>query len=91
MWGDSVYNATSRPMLPGNLALAIGKRLTLRGFIVVDYYNEFDAFQHEVGEWLRSGQLVVRETVVEGLENTPEAFLGVLRGDNIGKMIVSLD
>ncbi len=86
----SVYNATSRPQLPGNLALAIGKRLTLRGFIVVDHYNEFDAFLREVEGWLRSGQLVVRETIVEGLENTPDAFLGVLRGDNVGKMIVSL-
>jgi NADPH-dependent curcumin reductase CurA len=86
----SVYNATSRPQLPGNLALAIGKRLTLRGFIVSDYENLREEFLREVGGWLRSGQLVVRETIVEGLQNAPAAFLGMLRGENTGKMIVTL-
>ena len=86
----SVYNATSRPQLPGNLALAIGKRLTLRGFIVSDYENLREEFIREVGGWLRAGQLVCRETIVSGLENAPSAFLGLLRGENTGKMIVSL-
>ena len=86
----SVYNATSRPVLPGNLALAIGKRLMLRGFIVSDYENLRAEFEREVGGWLRSGQLVCHETVVEGLDHATEAFLGLLRGDNTGKMIVAL-
>jgi NADPH-dependent curcumin reductase CurA len=44
----------------------------------------------QVGAWIRSGELKYRETVVEGIENNLEAFLGVLRGDNIGKMVVKL-
>jgi NADPH-dependent curcumin reductase CurA len=86
----SSYNATSRPTGPANLASAIGKRLTLRGFIVIDYYNQLEAMRHEVGGWLRSGQLVYRETVVDGLDHAVDAFLGVLRGENTGKMIVAL-
>jgi NADPH-dependent curcumin reductase CurA len=87
----SSYNATTRPELPGNLASAIGKRLTLRGFIVSDYLNLAPRMTEDVRGWLDTGQLVWRETVVDGLENAPSAFLSLLRGENIGKMIVNLD
>jgi NADPH-dependent curcumin reductase CurA len=86
----SAYNATARPTGPANLALAIGKRLTLRGFIVIDYANLQAEMVREVSGWLQSGQLVYRETVAPGLDNAVDAFLGVLRGENIGKMIVTL-
>jgi NADPH-dependent curcumin reductase CurA len=75
---------------PRNLGLAIGKRLTLRGFIVSDHQDRRDAFLSEVGGLLREGKLRTRETVVEGIERAPEAFIGLLRGDNIGKMLVRL-
>ncbi|SDZ08139.1 hypothetical protein SAMN05444365_105225 [Micromonospora pattaloongensis] len=84
------YNATEPPAAPRNLALAIGKRLTLRGFIVGDHNHLRDAFVAEVGGWLRAGQLRYDETVVDGLRNAPEAFLGLLRGENLGKMLVRL-
>jgi NADPH-dependent curcumin reductase CurA len=84
----SGYNATDWPPGPRNMTLAIGKRLTLRGFIVTDHADRFPDFVAEVGGYLREGKLRYSETVVEGLENAPEAFIGLLRGDNIGKMVV---
>jgi len=84
------YNATAPAPGPRNLWLAIGKRLTLRGFIVRDHNDRFGDMVAEVGPWLRSGDLVAGETVVDGLDNAVDAFLGVLRGDNTGKMIVRL-
>jgi NADPH-dependent curcumin reductase CurA len=86
----SQYNDHERPREPSNLALAIGKRLTLRGFIVGDHNDRMPDYVAEMGAWLRSGQVTYCETVVDGLENTPSAFLGMLRGDNRGKMVVRL-
>ncbi|MYW05004.1 NADP-dependent oxidoreductase [Streptomyces sp. SID3343] len=84
------YNATESTPAPRNLALSIGKRLRLQGFIVIDHYDRRDAFFAEVGGWLKDGKLKYRETVVEGIENTFDAFLGMLRGENTGKMVVAL-
>jgi hypothetical protein len=86
----SLYNATELPPGPRNLPLVIGKRLTLRGFIVSDHFDRFPDFVQEVGGLLREGKIRHRETVVEGLENAPEAFIGLLRGDNLGKMLVRI-
>ncbi|MGH3715587.1 MAG: NADP-dependent oxidoreductase [Micromonosporaceae bacterium] len=85
----SGYNETA----PGihNLRQAVGKRLRLRGFIVFDHYDRFPDLVNEVGGWLRSGDLIADETVVDGLDKAPDAFLGLLRGENTGKMIVRLD
>jgi len=84
------YNATERSAGPGNLTLAIGKRLTLRGFLVSDHGHLRPEFVAAVSDWLRAGQLTARETVVDGLDNAVAAFLGMLRGANTGKMIVRL-
>ncbi len=86
----SQYNATEPAPGPRTLALAIGKRLTLRGFIVRDHADRQEAFAHEVGAWLKEGRIHHRETVVDGLERAPEAFIGLLRGENTGKMLVKL-
>ncbi|NUT03628.1 MAG: NADP-dependent oxidoreductase [Hamadaea sp.] len=86
----SAYNDTTPPAAPRNLALAIGKRLTLRGFIVNDHSARMPEMVAEIGGWLRDGRLSFQETVVDGLDNAPEAFLGLLRGENTGKMIVRL-
>ncbi len=77
---------------PRNLALAIGRRLTLRGFIVSDHLAEMPAFLAEAIPALQQGKLLNRETVVEGLENATEAFLGLLRpGDShVGKLVVKV-
>jgi len=86
----SQYNATEPAPGPRNLSLAVGKRLTLRGFIVRDHDDRMADFAREVGGWLREGRLHHRETVVDGLERAPEAFMGLLRGENTGKMLVRL-
>ncbi len=86
----SVYNATSRQPGPWNLPLAIGRRLTLRGFIVTDHAKRFRQLVEEVAPLVRDGKIRYRESVVEGLENAPEAFIGLLRGENLGKMLVRI-
>ncbi|OZV84721.1 NADP-dependent oxidoreductase [Micromonospora echinospora] len=84
------YNATEPPAAPRNLALVIGKQLTLRGFLVNSYGHLREQFVREVSGWLRDGRLHHDETVVDGIENAPAAFLGLLRGENLGKMLVRL-
>ena len=86
----SNYNATEPQPGPHNMHLVIGKRLTLRGFIVGDHVHLLPDFTREVGTWLSEGRIKYRETVVDGIENAPQAFLGLLRGDNTGKMLVKL-
>lgn len=82
------YNSTEPPAAPRNLALVIGKRLTLRGFLVADHGHLRDQFVQEMAGWLRDGKISYDETVVDGIEDAPAAFLGVLRGENLGKMLV---
>ncbi|MFI6329522.1 NADP-dependent oxidoreductase [Micromonospora chersina] len=84
------YNATEPPAAPRNLALLIGKRLTLRGFMVGDHGHLREQFVQEMAGWLRDGRISYDETVVDGIERAPEAFLGLLRGENLGKMLVRL-
>ena len=64
------------------------KRLTIRGFIVWDFAAQAREFATEVGQWLREGRIKYREDVVEGLENAPQAFMGLLKGRNFGKLVV---
>ena len=84
----SQYNAAGGGI--GNLALAIGKRLTLRGYIVTDHNRRMKEFLPEMAGWLREGRVRYDETLVDGLENAPKAFMGMLAGENTGKMIVRL-
>ena len=88
--GISRYNDTTPTPGPSNLLVAIGLRLTLRGFVVGAYPELREPFQREMTAWLESGQIVWRETVREGIRNAPDAFIGLFRGENIGKMIVQL-
>ena len=84
------YNATEPPPGPTNLGLVITKRLTLRGFIVIDHQHRTPDMVADVSAWLRDGKLHHTETIVEGLPNAPTAFINLLRGHNTGKMIVRL-
>ncbi|MFD8420102.1 NADP-dependent oxidoreductase [Streptomyces sp. NPDC059466] len=86
----SVYNNTEPAPGPRNLARLIQTRGRIQGFLVGDHYDLQSQFVQEVGAWVRSGDLKYSETVVEGIENNLEAFFGVLRGDNTGKMIVKV-
>jgi len=84
------YNETAPPVGPRNLALAIGKRLRLEGMLVGDHADLQPQFVADMAGWLKDGSLVYDETVVEGVENAADAFLGLLRGANTGKMVVKL-
>ena len=86
----SMYNEEVPPPGPRNLPLVTSKRLTMKGFIVLDWFHQIPQFMKEVGEYWSQGQLKLKETVVEGIENAPRAFLDMLRGGNVGKMIVKL-
>jgi NADPH-dependent curcumin reductase CurA len=68
----------------------IAARIRLKGFIVFDFQSRMDEFYREMGQLVASGAVKAQETVVDGLENTPDAFLGLFRGENTGKMLVRL-
>lgn len=86
----SGYNETGAATMPGNMFKAVGKRLTLRGFIVSDHEHMRTEFETVVGQWLSDGDLAYRETVWEGLDAMPDAFAGLLTGSNTGKAVVRL-
>ena len=68
----------------------IAMRIRLQGFIYTDYLSKMGDFYRDMGGWIASGQVKGRDTVVDGLENTPDAFLGLFSGANTGKMLVKL-
>src|ERR1700674_5725645 len=83
------YNATA-PSPGPDIATILRKRLLVRGFIVWDFAAKEADFLRDVAAWIRSGQLKFREDVVSGLEKAPEAFLGLLKGKNFGKLLVKV-
>lgn len=86
------YNATEHPSgpnrLPQLMLAVLTKRITLRGFIVTDFASRRSDFFRDMSAWLRDGRIKYREDVVEGLENAPRALIGLLRGENFGKVVV---
>ena len=84
------YNATAPVPGPNNLTIAIGMGLTLKGFIVSNFNHLRDDFMRDMTAWVTSGQLKYRETVFDGLEKAPEAFIGLFTGANTGKMVVNV-
>jgi Putative NADP-dependent oxidoreductases len=88
--GISGYNEEAPRPGPRNMMAFVSKRLTLRGFIVMDWMSSMPEFQKETGTLWSSGKLKMKETVIEGLEHAPQAFIDMLHGANTGKMIVKL-
>jgi NADPH-dependent curcumin reductase CurA len=84
------YNSTKPPAAPRNLAVAIGKQLTLRGFLVGGQRQHAAEFARKMAGWLADGTISYDETIVDGLENAPQAFIDLLDGANTGKMLVRL-
>ena len=86
----SRYNDTKPVPGPTNLFYVTSKQLTLQGFIVGEHLAKLPQFYADMAKWIAEGKIKWRETVVEGLENAPGAFIGLFKGENFGKMIVKL-
>lgn len=86
----SSYNAASAPVGPSNIFQAVVKSLTLRGFLARRHADRMPEFRDQMRGWLREGRIVYPETVVEGIDKAPGAFIGLLGGANTGKMLVKL-
>lgn len=87
----SQYNNSVPVPGPPNLFRVIQRRLTLRGFIVSDHFARLAEFERDMTTWIREGKVSYDETVVQGLESAPDAFLGLFSGVNLGKMVVKVD
>ncbi len=86
----SLYNAEELPTGPRKLPTLIEKRARVEGFLVGDFAPRFEAATRKLGRWVSAGDLEYRETVTDGLENAPDAFLGLFEGENIGKQLVKV-
>ncbi len=73
-----------------NLVLAIGKRLTLKGFNVMDHLSRGPSFHAEFSKWLREGAIKYSETIIEGIEHAPQTFIDLLAGKFIGKVVIKI-
>lgn len=86
------YNATKLPDGPDHtpelLALILRRKIRLQGFIIADHFDEFGAFMKDIAPHVLDGSIQVREDIVDGLEKAPEAFIGMLTGENFGKLVV---
>ena len=89
------YNDESLPPGPNRVPLLqrtlLEKRVRLQGFIILDHYaTRFESFRRDMTGWVTKGQVKLREDRVEGLENAPAAFIGLLAGKNFGKLVVKV-
>ena len=84
------YNDRLPPEGPRNIVQLLVQRVKLEGFIIFDHWDEYPAFVQQMACWIKEGKIEWKETVYEGLEQTPAAFLGLFSGANTGKMLVKL-
>ncbi|HEX2769305.1 MAG TPA: NADP-dependent oxidoreductase [Geobacteraceae bacterium] len=89
------YNDTGLPQGPDRLGLLtrtlLTKRIKMQGFIIFDDYgHRYGEFYQQMSAWLAEGRIKYREDIVDGLENAPEAFIGLLEGKNFGKLVVRI-
>jgi NADPH-dependent curcumin reductase CurA len=84
------YNDDAPPPGPANIIMVIPQRLSIKGFIVTDYIDLMPDFMRDMAMWTKAGKMKWRETIVEGIEKAPEAFIGLFKGENFGKMLVRL-
>lgn len=84
------YNAQAPVPGPSNLLAINTKKLTMQGFIVMDYFDQFEEFIAQMAQWLQAGKVKSQETVYQGLDQAAEAFISLFEGKNKGKMLVKL-
>jgi NADPH-dependent curcumin reductase CurA len=87
----SIYNDTEPKPGPRNMSYIVGKRIKMQGFIVVDFIDMREQFLTEMTQWVKEGRVKSQETIENGIENAPKAFLNLFSGGNTGKMLVKLD
>ena len=91
----SAYNSTELPsgpnLIPSLMRSILVKRLTFRGFIVWDFANQEKEALQQLAKWIKQGKLHYLEDIVDGLENAPEAFIGLFDGKNFGKLVVRVN
>jgi NADPH-dependent curcumin reductase CurA len=86
----SQYNAEEQEMGPRWLGQLVVKQAKVEGFLVFQFADRYEEALKQLGTWLREGRIKYREDIVEGLENAPAAFIGMLQGRNIGKQLVKI-
>ncbi len=86
----SMYNLDKPDLGPRNWWLLLTRTALARGFLVMDYQSRFEEGMRQMAQWMQEGKMKYRETIVEGLENTPKAFLGLFKGENVGKQLVKV-
>ena len=86
----SLYNETEIPMGPRIQPILVRNSVLMQGFIVSNYVDQFPAAIQKLAGWLREGKLTYAETIVEGFDQIPQAFLDLFKGKNQGKMIVKI-
>lgn len=84
------YNATTPQAGPANLSQLIIKKLKVQGFIVFEHWDGYPAFVEQMMQWIEAGKITWKETVYNGIEQAPDAFIGLFNGENTGKMLVKL-
>ncbi len=84
----SQYNLPEPELAPRSLGLLIQKQAKVEGFLVFNFTHRHEHARQRMAEWIRTGQLKYKEDVVDGLENAPEAFIGMMTGENFGKLLV---
>jgi NADPH-dependent curcumin reductase CurA len=84
------YNVTEAPAGPNNLIMVVGLSLTIRGFIVSNHFDMLPQFLADMAAWKKAGKMKWKETIAEGIENAPKAFIGLFHGENFGKMLVKV-
>lgn len=87
----SQYNDITPTPGPNNLAMIIIKKLKIEGFIVFEHWDHYPEFAKQMGQWLATGAVKAEQTIYQGLEQAPAAFIGLFEGKNRGKMLVKLD
>jgi NADPH-dependent curcumin reductase CurA len=86
----SEYQDTTPRPGPDKMFTIIQRRLEIKGFIVSDHIQSMGEFVRDVGGWIKEGKIRYRETVIDGLDNAPKAFMGLLKGENFGKLVVKV-
>ena len=86
----SGYNEPGSRTVVRNLSNIIYSRVTLRGFVATDFPHLREAFDRDMRAWLKAGKIKWKETVLKGIEQAPQAMVGLMQGDNIGKMLVQI-